>query len=363
MEQGSSPLENLVSGPEFWRDKRVFVTGHTGFKGAWLCLCLHRLGAKVTGFSLPPPEGPNMFRLLNIGEIVTGGFGDIRDAKALQASMTAANPEIVFHLAAQAIVLDSYQDPIGTYATNVMGLVNLLETARTLPSLKALVNVTSDKCYANREWDWAYREGEMLGGLDPYSNSKACAELVTEAYRHSFFAKGAAIATARAGNVIGGGDWAQHRLLPDIFRAWTQGERVTVRNPKSQRPWQHVLEPLTGYIRLAESLAQGVRENATAWNFGPRDDDAKSVEHVVEELAREWGPGAAWEIAKADSALHEAKLLKVDSSRARNHLGWHSKWKLEETLQKTAEWYRAMKDGKDLLALSLRQIEDHERAK
>jgi CDP-glucose 4,6-dehydratase len=338
----------------------VLVTGHTGFKGSWLSLWLQELGAVVTGYALAPATTPSLFELARVGSCMGSAskLADVRDAVALAAALDAAQPDVVFHLAAQALVRDSYIDPIGTYATNVMGTANVLEAVRRHPSVKAVVVVTSDKCYENREWAWGYRETEALGGHDPYSSSKACAELVTQAYRRSFFqpdAHPARLATARAGNVIGGGDWAKDRLVPDVLSAFAAGRPVALRHPHATRPWQHVLEPLSGYLLLAERLtarAPGVDE---AFNLGPSDEGVQTVQQVVDGLAQRWGGDVRWELSDGQHP-HEAGLLKLDIAKARAVLGWKPQLSFEEALHWTVDWYRAHGDGADARQLSLAQI-------
>lgn len=346
----------------FWSGKRVFITGHTGFKGGWLSLWLEQLGAKLYGFSLPPPTTPSLFEVANIeGLFAEHRFGDVRDAEALMQALQSAAPDIILHLAAQPLVRYSYDAPVETFAVNVMGTVNVLEAARCCGSVQALVNVTTDKCYHNREWHWGYREDEALGGHDPYSASKACSEIVTAAYRNSFGQDGGPwIGSGRAGNVIGGGDWALDRLLPDIFRAIDAGETVTVRNPQATRPWQHVLEPVAGYIALAEKLFTHGKEYATAWNFGPADSDARPVQWILEKIA-EMRPGFVWDIDSAD-AVHEAHYLKLDSSRARAMLDWSPRWALSSALEHTSLWHDAWLAGEDMRSFSRRQIADYEAA-
>jgi len=326
--------------PAFWRGKRVFLTGHTGFKGAWLALWLHELGAEVTGYALPPEAGrPSLFEAAGVGNALRSQFGDIRDLETLATSLAAARPEVVLHLAAQSLVRRSYGAPVDTYATNVMGTVHLLEAVRHSPSVAAVVVVTSDKCYENREWPHAYREPDPLGGHDPYSSSKGCAELVTAAYRASFFQTGAAIATARAGNVIGGGDWAPDRLIPDLMQGFARGDSVLIRSPGATRPWQHVLEPLRGYLMLAERLAKGPDSAAGAWNFGPFDRSTVSVRTLAEHVVKYWGAGKV-EYAPEGPALHEAGFLAVDWGKARAGLGWMPRLDLDESVGLTIEWYR-----------------------
>jgi len=351
----------------FWAGKRVFVTGHTGFKGSWLCLWLQQLGANVSGYALAPPTNPSLFEVAQVAQGMKSVIGDIRDGAALIQAMRQAAPDIVIHMAAQPLVRRSYVDPVETYATNVMGTVNLLEAVRQTPSVRAVINVTTDKCYENKEWVWGYRETEPMGGFDPYSSSKGCAELVTAAYRNSFFnaAKHSehqvAVATARAGNVIGGGDWAEDRLIPDILRAIQIGKSVNVRNPHATRPWQHVLEPLSGYLTLAEQLcAQGLAV-AEAFNFGPADEDAKPVQWIVEKLTQSWGDGAAWHV-DGGTHPHEAHYLKLDCSKARAALGWQPRWNLSQALQAIIVWHKAHsapQGGDDMRAMCLQQINDY----
>lgn len=348
----------------FFQGKKVFITGHTGFKGSWLSLWLHSLGAQVIGYALDPPTDPSLFGLARVGELVTSIIADVRDLERLQQEMIAAAPEIVIHMAAQPLVRDSYKIPVETYATNVMGTVNMLEAVRNCPSVRAVVNVTTDKVYENREWVWGYRETEPFGGYDPYSNSKACSELVTAAYRSSYFnphdydRHGVAVATARAGNVIGGGDWASDRLIPDCLRAILLGEEVLIRNPHAIRPWQHVLEPLSGYLLLARKLHEEGQRYAEGWNFGPEDDDARPVEWVVQRLCAEWGEGARYIIDGGDHP-HEAHYLKLDISKARGKLDWKPRWALADALGHTVAWTRSFRQGDDLRSVCQRQIEKY----
>lgn len=341
---------------DFWPGKKVFVTGHTGFKGGWLSLWLQKLGAEVHGYALAPPTEPNLYTVANVAQGMAGSMiADIRDAGRLAGAMQIAQPDIVFHLAAQPLVRLSYIEPTETYATNVMGTVNVFEAVRQTASVKAVVNVTSDKCYENREWVWPYREDEPMGGYDPYSSSKACSEIVTAAYRRSFLeAAGVGIASARAGNVIGGGDWAADRLLPDFFRALDAGKSLVIRSPNAVRPWQHVLEPLCGYLALAEHLFADRHAFAEGWNFGPADGDARPVSWIVEELTAA-RPDASWQLDK-NPQLHEASYLKLDSSKARARLGWQPRWDLQAALARTAEWHDGWRSRGDMHALTLAQI-------
>ncbi len=354
-------MEDLVMNPTFWRGKHVFLTGHTGFKGGWLSLWLQQLGAKVTGYALSPSAEASLFEYANVADGMTSIIGDVRDIATLAKAVREAAPEIVIHMAAQPLVRRSYIDPVETYSTNVMGVVHLLEAVRQCSTVRAIVNITTDKCYENKEWIWAYRENESMGGYDPYSNSKGCAELVTSAYRNSFFnpekyaQHGVAIATARAGNVIGGGDWAVDRLIPDTLLAFAQDKPAVIRSPRAIRPWQFVLEPLRGYLTLAERLYQDGVAFGDAFNFGPRSDDAQSVEWIVNKLATFWGGSASWEIDAKENP-HEAMLLKLDISKAALYLDWHPWLDLEEALQLTVDWVKAMQQGSDLRNESLLQI-------
>jgi CDP-glucose 4,6-dehydratase len=344
--------------PSFWRGRRVLLTGHTGFKGAWLSLWLQSLGAHVTGFSHGVPTQPSLYELARVGEGMDSVAGDVRDHDAVARVVRAAEPEVVIHMAAQSLVRRSFAEPRETYETNVMGTVNLLDAVRLHGSqVRSLVNVTSDKCYENREWEWGYREQEAMGGHDPYSSSKGCAELVSAAFRHSFFSSpdGPRLASARAGNVIGGGDWGEDRLVPDIMRAALAEGEVRVRNPNSIRPWQHVLSPLSGYLVLAQALWDSPAD-ADGWNFGPADEDARTVGWVLERLAELWPAELRWSLDDGPHP-HEARYLKLDSSRARTRLGWRPLVALEETLQSIVDWYLALRDGGDVRAVTLGQIE------
>jgi len=351
--------------PSFWRGRRVFLTGHTGFKGSWLCLWLHALGADVTGYALDPPTQPNLFEQAQVAGAIRSIHGDIRDYPQLQSALCECAPEVVLHMAAQSVVRRGYEDPIDTYSSNVLGTVHVLESVRQLKRPCAVVNVTSDKCYENREWEWGYRENEPMGGSDPYSNSKGCAELVTTAYQKSFFPPesiaehGVALASARAGNAIGGGDWTCHQLIPDLMRAFLAGQPCLIRNPSAFRPWQFVLEPLRGYLMLAERLAEDGAALVSGWNFGPVDADVKPVSWIADELKQLWGSHASW---IQDFAVHpeEAHALKLDASKAAAHLSWRPVLPLKQALSWIVEWYQAYQSGSDLQKLTLKQIEEYE---
>lgn len=344
--------------PNFWRGKRILVTGHTGFKGSWMSLWLQNLGAETFGLALTPPTKPSLFEEARIEEGMISEIADIRDYNAVQSFINATQPEIVIHMAAQPLVRYSYQAPVETYATNVMGVVHILEAVRHSASVRAVLNITTDKCYENKEWLWGYREDDPLGGYDPYSSSKGCSELISNAYRQSFFDEnGVALATARAGNVIGNGDWAVDRLVPDILRAFENCNPVTIRNPESIRPWQHVLEPISGYLHLAEKLYQDREAWSEAWNFGPEDNDARTVQWVVEHISKSWGKGAEWEIAKGQEP-HEANYLKLDMSKAKSRLNWKPTWNLETALQKIVFGHQDWLAGKDLRELCISHINE-----
>jgi CDP-glucose 4,6-dehydratase len=357
-------MEGVGLNTLFWRGKRIFLTGHTGFKGGWLSLWLQQLGAEVTGFALSSPTHPSLFEVANVAQGMTSVIGDIRNAQALTQAMNQAAPEIVIHMAAQPLVRRSYVDPVETYSTNVMGTVNLFEAVRQTASVRAVVNVTTDKCYENKEWAWGYRENEPMGGFDPYSSSKGCAELVTSAYRNSYFNSGqkssasVALASARAGNVIGGGDWAEDRLIPDIVRAIEAGQSVKIRNPHATRPWQHVLEPLSGYLVLAERLYAEGAAFAQAFNFGPSEQDARPVQWMVDAMTKQWTGDARWHIDDGDHP-HEAHYLKLDCSKARSALGWVPRWNLEQALQSIVAWHIAHRDGQNMKEVCEQQIADY----
>jgi CDP-glucose 4,6-dehydratase len=356
MAGGQSSVESMELIDQFWKNKRVLLTGHTGFKGAWMSLWLHSMGAKVQGFALPPPTMPSLFEQASLGELIKSTIGDLRDFVAISKVVNDFKPEIVFHMAAQPLVRYSYDEPLETYATNVMGTVHLLESLRTISSVRAVINVTTDKCYENREWVWGYREEDAVGGYDPYSSSKACSELVTAAYRQSFFDKaGIAVATARAGNVIGGGDWAKDRLVPDILRAFEKKQPVSIRNPNSVRPWQHVLEPLSGYLRLAEKLWAEPKVFSQAWNFGPKDEDAKSVAWIVEAIANKWGKEASWTLNDEENH-HETNYLKLDISKVRQSIGWSPRWTLNQAIDNVVEWQKNWLSGSNVREQSFVQI-------
>ena len=345
---------------KFWSGKRVFITGHTGFKGGWTVLCLQMLGAVVKGFSLKPITEPSLFEIASVNSGIESEIGDIRDAECLKKSLIEFSPEIVIHMAAQPLVRKSYLSPVETYQTNVMGTVNLLEAIRICRSVVAAVNVTTDKCYENNEWIWGYRENEPMGGHDPYSSSKACSELVTSAYQRSFFGSGTdvSLASARAGNVIGGGDWSQDRLVPDALKAFANNESVIVRNPSALRPWQHVLEPISGYLELAEKLYIDGDAYSEAWNFGPEDDGVKTVGELMNHLVALWPHCVSWELDTSEQP-HEAQLLKLDISKAKLGLNWKPKWNLNKCLKSTVHWYLSWLDGKDMRRVTFDQINEY----
>ena len=350
-------MENLVAYGGFFKGKRVFLTGHTGFKGSWMTLLLQALGAEVTGYALTPDQEQNLFDSAGLVNKMTSHIGDIRELSALRDAMKKADPEIVIHMAAQALVIESYKNPVNTYETNVMGTVNLLEIVRQLPNVIVCLNVTTDKVYKNNEWLWGYRETDSLGGHDPYSNSKACSELVTQSYRDSFFADSKTIlATARAGNVIGGGDWSPNRLVPDFIRSIQSGEQVVIRSPKAVRPWQHVLDCLGGYLHLIWQLSTN-KELESSYNFGPDNDNVRTVESLIDKVCKSWGESASYRI-EGNEVFHEAGLLRLDISRARKELLWQPKWGMEKTVSQIVDWYKAFSEGQDALELSQKQINE-----
>ncbi|MBI4385159.1 MAG: CDP-glucose 4,6-dehydratase [Nitrospinae bacterium] len=355
----------MVTRDPFWQGKKVFLTGHTGFMGSWLALWLTELGAGITGFSLKPPTDPNLFELARVGDGLSSIIGDVRDCPAFSRALMESGPEIVFHLAAQPLVRRSYQDPVETYASNVMGTVHLLEAVRRTPQTRAVVVVTSDKCYENREWFWGYREDEAMGGYDPYSSSKGCAELVVSAMRRSFFNPAdyskhrVATATARAGNAIGGGDWSADRLIPDMAKNLLAGKATVIRSPRAVRPWQHVLEPIQGYLTLAKKLFLEGPAYAEGWNFGPADSDARPVSYIADRVTRLWGDGASWRL-DAGEHPHEAHYLKLDCSKSMTRLGWSPRWDLDTALKKTAEWYKTYSVRPEgMREFTLQQIADY----
>lgn len=357
-------MECVEIDPSFWAGKRVLLTGHTGFKGTWLSLWLQGLRVRLGGYALAPPTQPNMFETTDAAKRMLSVDGDVRDLDRLRRFIDEFRPEFVFHMAAQSLVRQSYEDPEITYSTNVMGTVHLLDAVRPVHEVKAVVNITSDKCYANRDWFWGYRESDIQGGHDPYSSSKGCAELVTTAFRSSFFnpkhysEHGIAIATARSGNVLGGGDWAPDRLVPDIVRAFSQGQAVTIRNPDAVRPWQHVLEPLAGYLMLAQQLYLEGPTFGEAWNFGPDDDDVRTAGWVAQQISSRWGHGSVRYDTEYDP-LYEASYLKLDCSKARARLGWRPRWNLERALDETVSWYKCYNAAEDMRTVSLRQIQTY----
>lgn len=350
----------------FWENKKVFITGHTGFKGAWLSLWLKKLGAQVTGYALEPPTNPSLFTLSNLAEDIHSITADVRDFETLQKAFEENSPEIVFHLAAQALVRRSYMVPIETYETNVLGTVHLLEAVRQVGTVKAVVMVTSDKCYENMGWGRGYRETDRLGGYDPYSNSKACSELVVSAYRTSFFqpdnyaSHRVAIASVRAGNIVGGGDWAEDRLIPDCMKAILDEQKIVVRNPDAVRPWQHVLDPLNGYMMLAQGLYENGVTFSGAWNFGPEEEDALPVEDIVKKLCKLWGKKAVYEIRSNPNAVHEAELLKLDCEKAKTQLKWSPVWRIDTALKSVVDWYQGFQNRANVKELCLGQIDQFE---
>ena len=353
---------------DFWSGKKVFITGNTGFKGSWLCLWLISMGAKVTGYALNPPTHPSLYELCKVNEYIQYFVCDIRNQHRLNQAIQGTKPDIVFHMAAQPLVRESYNNPVETYSINTIGTVNLLEAVRQVGDVKAVVNVTTDKCYENKEWVWGYWEKEPMGGYDPYSNSKACSELITSCYRHSFFntskynEHGVGLASSRAGNVIGGGDWASDRLVPDIIRALIKGEKVLIRNPHAIRPWQHVLDCLGGYMVLAEKLYENGPMYSCAWNFGPNQEDAKTVEWIVSRISSKWDTEVSYEIDTREHP-HEANFLKLDCSKARMELGYSPRWNIEQAIDRVVEWTIAYKNNSDMKQICMNQIAEYMAAK
>lgn len=350
--------------PLFWNNKKVFITGHTGFKGSWLSMWLLSMGADVKGFSLSPPSSISLFEESYLAKAIDSEHGDIRDYESLLRSLKVFKPDIVLHLAAQSLVRKSYLSPRETYSTNVMGSLNIFEAVREIGGVKVILNITSDKCYENKEWVWGYRENEPMGGFDPYSSSKACAEILTSSYRQSYFDSddypnhGVALASARAGNVIGGGDWAEDRLIPDILKAFQEQQAVLIRNPNAVRPWQHVLEPLSGYLLLAEKLYQEGPKHAEGWNFGPLSHNELCVQDIVSALANLWGKSAKWSIDD-NKQVHEAHFLKLDCSKAKTQLGWSPKWDIQEVLKRIVDWHQAWMNGQEMFDYCLSEINDY----
>jgi len=345
---------------DFWQGKRVFLTGHTGFKGSWLSLWLVSLGAKVKGYALSPPTSPSLFIEANIDSIIDSQIADIRDQDTLHESMTKFSPDILIHMAAQPLVRYSYDEPIETYEVNVIGTAKVLEVARSCPNLKAIVNITTDKCYENDERAEGYKEDDPMGGYDPYSSSKGCAELVASSYRRSFLQdQGVGLASVRAGNVIGGGDWADDRLIPDILRSFENGSPVVIRNPKATRPWQHVLEPLSGYLILTQGLYEEQKKYAEGWNFGPNEQDVKPVDWILDKMILKW-PNSSWKL-DSNSSPHEAGFLKLDISKAKSKLGWSPVWGLSQTLEKIISWHQAWLNKEDMQVICLTEIKEYTR--
>lgn len=350
----------------FWQHKKVFITGHTGFKGSWLSLWLHLLGAEITGYALNPPTDPSLFKLCKVDELLRSITADVRDSKLLKEAMHESNPEIVFHMAAQPLVRESYRDPVNTYSTNVMGTVNLFEAVRECKSVKTVINVTTDKCYENKEWIWGYRENDSMGGNDPYSSSKGCAELITNAYLRSYFdtdnykEHGVSLASVRAGNAIGGGDWAEDRLVPDCMRSLMEDKPIVIRFPDAVRPWQHIVDLLYGYLLLTQRLYQEGSVLANGWNFGSNYEEAKPVRWIVERITEMWGYSDSWLVEQGNKP-NEANFLKLDCSKAKSVLGWYPQWGLNVSLKKTVEWYKALKDQQNMLNFTLEQIRSYGR--
>jgi len=360
-------MENLVTNyllyNGFYNNKKVFITGHTGFKGSWLCLLLNSLGADVYGYALKPVTSPSLFKSAGIENNITSFIGDIRDFKNLLSKLEIVKPDIVIHMAAQPLVRESYRNPVENYEVNVMGTVNILEAVRKVKNIRVVLNVTTDKCYENKEWHWAYRENEPLGGYDPYSNSKACSELVTSSFRSSFFnpenyqIHKTVLVTARAGNVIGGGDWSSDRLIPDFIRSIISEEKVEIRNPTAIRPWQHVLDCLSGYLTLIEKASDSEGRLSGAWNFGPEESDARDVKWIIEQLCKKWGN--AEYIINKEASLHEANYLKLDCSKSKNELSWYPRWNIETALDKVVEWNKSFIKNENVKEICIRQLNDY----
>jgi len=342
----------------FWQGKRVFLTGHTGFKGSWLSLWLSSLGSEVKGYALSSPTSPSLFNEARVESVIDSQIGDIRDQEKLYESMTVFNPDILIHMAAQPLVRYSYNFPVETYEVNVIGTAKVLEVARSCINLKVIVNITTDKCYENDGRFKGYKESDPMGGYDPYSSSKGCAELVTSAYRNSYFQdQGVSLASVRAGNVIGGGDWADDRLIPDILRSFERKQSVLIRSPKATRPWQHVLEPLSGYLMLAQKMYSNQHKYAQSWNFGPKEEDVKPVHWILDKMILKW-PNSSWELDK-NSNPHEANFLKLDISNARSKLGWNPVWELSYTLEKVIDWHKAWIDKEDMQTHCFAEIKEY----
>jgi len=357
----------MVSGTlfnNFYKGRKVFITGHTGFKGSWLSILLSWLGAEVYGYALNPPTDPSLYKLANLDNLINSTIGDIRDYTLLQKTLKKVNPDVIIHMAAQPLVRESYRNPRETYEVNVMGTVNLFDIIKQETGTRAVLNVTSDKCYENREWHWGYRENEPMGGYDPYSNSKGCSELVTSSFRTSFFnpsnysEHGVGLASARAGNVLGGGDWAEDRLIPDFFRSILKGEKLKIRSPYAIRPWQHVLEPLTGYLLLCEKLFSEGPEFSEGWNFGAESSDAKNVEWIIKKICELWGNEVAYEI-EGTPQPHEASYLKLDCTKSKTLLGWNPKWNVETTLKIITDWYKEYENKTYMRQVCINQIEQY----
>jgi CDP-glucose 4,6-dehydratase len=355
-------LEDLELNKTFWKGRSVFITGHTGFKGGWLSLWLSKLGAKVYGYSIEPPTKPSFFDVINLKNRIENSIkGDVRNLSQITDSLRIAKPSIIFHMAAQSLVRKSYSDPVETFSTNVLGTVNILEASRKIETVEAIINITTDKCYENRGRNKAYNENDRLGGHDPYSSSKACSEIVTSAYRNSFFKKNKIkLASARAGNIIGGGDWAIDRLIPDFFRSIDNNSVLLIRSPQAVRPWQHVLDPLSGYLLLAEKLISSRNNFSESWNFGPEKSGAKTVTWIIDRLSKKF-PGAKWKKENSNQ-YHESKLLKLDISKAKKKLGWMPRWALETAIENTIQWYQAFQDNQNMQEFSMKQINVYQKS-